>query len=609
MSDSQRRPRPGHPTQPAHPSYPNYPDPYRNPQAPAQNAQQGWPPQDGGARPDDGYANPDPYAGYPDPGAGQAADPYAEHDPHQGYPDPYAQQRAPQGQPRQTQYADPYRHPDEPAPVAEDPYSQPTLNVPHAPQGYGEQPGQNQSPYAARFEPYAAPGDGYGRQPQHRQQPPYPQHSAEPQQPALRGGNYDDWPATAPPETTGQPVYPQYPQGGQNWDQFADGEPAAHPGHSEQAYSAGYAEPGEPHLSWAQDGRSPYGGDAGADPYSPHLATGAPHGQEMAVDPDYDDYDDVGEETGSQGRSRVVTIVAALVGAIVVGGGLAYGYQTFVGGDTRIGAGPPVVRGDAVAAKSRPTDPGGRTFDNTDSQVLDRISSEGRTSGSRDANGTKRVPTVMIGRDGQVVTTGAAALPPEDSPREPVVSVPGLTVVDGFAAQRQAAAQGAVAPPAAGRPIVVTPPASPPTTRALSPVRPASVTSAPELPSAKPTPPAGTTTALNVPRAAPPKAQPTTPKARPIPAAPSGSGYVAVLASVPVSGTSRLEALKTFADIQQNYGSVLSNRTPDVREADLGARGRYHRLMVGPPSSRENANALCKQLKSAGYPSCWITAY
>jgi hypothetical protein len=107
-----------------------------------------------------------------------------------------------------------------------------------------------------------------------------------------------------------------------------------------------------------------------------------------------------------------------------------------------------------------------------------------------------------------------------------------------------------------------------------------------------------------------PTTKPQQPKTTATPRASSGgNGYVAVLASVPVSGSSRLDSLKTFADIQQKYGTVLSNRTPDVREANLGARGRYHRLMVGPPSSAENANSLCKELKSAGYPSCWITAY
>ena len=93
-------------------------------------------------------------------------------------------------------------------------------------------------------------------------------------------------------------------------------------------------------------------------------------------------------------------------------------------------------------------------------------------------------------------------------------------------------------------------------------------------------------------------------------AAPDGSnGYVVVLASVPASGSSRLVALKKFADMQQQYGSVLQNKTPDVREANLGQKGTYHRLLVGPPGSRAQASALCGELKQAGYKDCWVTAY
>jgi cell division septation protein DedD len=113
----------------------------------------------------------------------------------------------------------------------------------------------------------------------------------------------------------------------------------------------------------------------------------------------------------------------------------------------------------------------------------------------------------------------------------------------------------------------------------------------------------------------PAAAKPAAPK-KPAPAptstarASTGSnGYVAVLASVPVSAQSRLSALQRFADMQQQYGSVLLNKTPDIREANLGAKGTYHRLLVGPPGSRAQASALCSQLKSAGYTDCWVTAY
>lgn len=91
--------------------------------------------------------------------------------------------------------------------------------------------------------------------------------------------------------------------------------------------------------------------------------------------------------------------------------------------------------------------------------------------------------------------------------------------------------------------------------------------------------------------------------------APSGAGYVAVLASVPASGSSRIDALKQFADMQQKYGAILQNKTPDVQEANLGEKGTYHRLLVGPPGSRDSASQLCSDLKGQGYSNCWVTAY
>jgi cell division septation protein DedD len=90
---------------------------------------------------------------------------------------------------------------------------------------------------------------------------------------------------------------------------------------------------------------------------------------------------------------------------------------------------------------------------------------------------------------------------------------------------------------------------------------------------------------------------------------PSGLGYVAVLASVPASGTSRITALQQYADLQQRYAGILQNKTPDVTEANLGEKGRYHRLVVGPPGSKDGANSVCSQLKTAGYTSCWVMAY
>ena len=104
--------------------------------------------------------------------------------------------------------------------------------------------------------------------------------------------------------------------------------------------------------------------------------------------------------------------------------------------------------------------------------------------------------------------------------------------------------------------------------------------------------------------------QPPVPKSQdgcraPVAATSAASGYVAVLSSK----TSRMDALKAFADLQQKYGDVLASKTPDVQEANLGEKGVRYRAVVGPPGSRDAASGVCKQLKTAGYTDCWVTAY
>jgi cell division protein FtsN len=105
--------------------------------------------------------------------------------------------------------------------------------------------------------------------------------------------------------------------------------------------------------------------------------------------------------------------------------------------------------------------------------------------------------------------------------------------------------------------------------------------------------------------AAPPPAREAAPKAAASVVTASTTGYVAVLSSQ----KSRMDALKAFADLQQKYGDVLSSKTPDVQEANLGDKGVWYRAVVGPPVSRDAASGICSQLKAAGYAGCWVTAY
>lgn len=186
--------------------------------------------------------------------------------------------------------------------------------------------------------------------------------------------------------------------------------------------------------------------------------------------------------------------------------------------------------------------------------------------------------------------------------------VSGMTL--GGTATTAAATPANAAP--AKKPIVVKPPA------AKAPVKVANVKPA----AAKPPPVSDVKPPPVVKPVVKPQAQPAAKpapkkvavaKPAPTPAAtgpkPTGAGYVAVLASVPVSKTSRMDSLKQFADMQQKYGTVLQNKTPDVQQANLGEKGTYHRLIAGPPGSAQSARSVCDGLKSAGYSSCWVLAY
>ncbi len=321
-------------------------------------------------------------------------------------------------------------------------------------------------------------------------------------------------------------------------------------------------------------------------------------------------------------------IAGAIVVAVGLGYGLAQGYKMILG--TAPDGATPVVRGDSAPTKTKPTDPGGKQFAHTDSKVMGRLGEgtpattasldtpsaspsdpEAAAGGDVDAGGARKVTTLVVGRDGSIVPpqAPAAAPPAEPGGNAGAVAVPGVTMVDGFGGQYPGAVTTTATavpdtarqtPPAARQPLVVTPPrvrGCPPPSPRAEPLRvePGCRSQASDAPIGC-ADEAGGACSRRVPGSAAPTAT-------------GGNGYVVVLASVPASGGSRLVALKKFADMQQKYGSVLQNKTPDVREANLGAKGIYHRLLVGPPGSRAQASALCGELKSAGYKDCWVTAY
>jgi len=350
-----------------------------------------------------------------------------------------------------------------------------------------------------------------------------------------------------------------------------------------------------PHQEWAQQ-PDPRGYDLGnympAD--TPAYAPAQPQHGYGESDSDFNDMVEDDEEP-RRGR-RALMIVAALVGAIGLGGGLAYTYKTFVASK---GGRPQLIKtADFGPNKVKPMVPGGREFAHTDKKLVNRLgddgtqqaASEAQDRAGEDRDAPRRVKIIDI-KPGEQASASAAP-----------VTVPGLMIDNlGPSTQPPPGAVRAGAPP----PVQQASIQQPPPVRAVQPP-PVRVVTPPAAEA--PPPPKQQMAAAAPPRVAVPKSP--SPAAVPQAAAPQTtgtSGYVAVLSSQ----KSRMDALKAFADLQQKYGDVLMSRTPDVQEADLSARGlgTMYRLVVGPPGSRDAASGVCSQLKTAGYTGCWVTAY
>jgi hypothetical protein len=363
-------------------------------------------------------------------------------------------------------------------------------------------------------------------------------------------------------------------------------------------YAGGYGQAPQP--AWGPQG-DPRGLDLGnympAEQNYPAPAQEVGHFGPMQAD--YGDADaeyDEGlaeDDDDRSGRRRGVIIAVALVGAIAIGGAMAYTYRAFLGGG---GGRAPLIRlTDNGPNKIKPDDPGGREFAHTDKKLLNRLNEPSQAGSGpdaqqdragEDANAPRKVRVIPIAPGGAPEAT--ASNPPVRPAGAPVaVGVPGV-VLENFGMPNSVPAQPQqVTSPA--RPVAVAPP--------VKVSIPAS-----EAPAGDHAPPARKPAPA---KALVPKLKQAAVINQPAAAPSASSGFVAVLASK----KSRMDALKAFADLQQKYGDVLAAKTPDVQEADLGDKGVWYRAVVGPPGSREAASGVCSQLKMAGHAGCWVAAY
>ena len=498
-------------------------------------------------------------------------------------------------------------------PLPDDPFTAPPTGqgAPSWPPqpAYAPQPGHGQAPSYAAQPPYAQP-QPYAAHEGHAQpqaQPYYfPKSAAEPDaasayapQPVAHQLPFDNTAQPAPgfpPQLQSAQAAPRWPQQhdprsydlGNYMPSAAQGYPPAEPAQFQQAL-----DPAPHHHPGLDPGEMARPGDA---------RFAAPQHGYGESDADFDEMLAEDEEEPRRGR-RGMMIAAALVGAIGLGGALAYTYKTFVAS----GGGPaPVIKAaDFGPNKVKPVVQDGKAFANTDKKLLNRLGEDGSAPNSigvapppapeaadertsDDPNAPRKVKIIPITPAPQA---GAAPVttPPRSANPAPLITVPGVTLEPMVPPQAQT-------PPSAAR--VMLPPPQPQAKAAQQP------------PVAKAEPPPAAESQAPVKKAAPVAVKTPVPKTKTAavaPAAPAAaaSGYVAVLSSK----KSRMDALKAFADMRDKYGDVLASKTPDVQEVNLGDKGVWYRAVVGPPGSREAAVGLCTQLKTAGYANCWVTAY
>jgi len=314
---------------------------------------------------------------------------------------------------------------------------------------------------------------------------------------------------------------------------------------------------------------------------------------EPAVDADFLDSAAAPGEGKEKRGKRTLVVASALIGSLALGGALAFAYKNsgaIIGGSGE----PPLIQADGRPVKQAPDEPGGKQFPHKNKLIYDRLAGEGAAEDEKIVPRQEEVATAAQqqaapeGGDAQTASDGETAAPglAVEGPKKvkTLVVSPDGTVMEPQIPPAQALAVPSV-PQVPQVPQVPGAPGSATTSsQAAAPATPA------PAPARKPAAPTRTATA---------------PAPQPPVAAASGGQYVVQVAA----RKSQTDALAAFADLQQKYPSLLSDYRPLIERADLGSKGVWYRLRVGPLNQKTSAATLCQKLKSAGMSSCLVRPY
>ena len=364
------------------------------------------------------------------------------------------------------------------------------------------------------------------------------------------------------------------------------------------------------------------------------------------------------EEVAGRRRSgRVFALVAGVLAVVAVGGAGVFLFR----GDGGAGSPPPIIMAEGGPTKVQPEDAnGGAEADSQSKLIYDRVGESGGADDTRLVTGESEIGSIPAddasvsdnpisrviipggpgddqpftgdGTDGETTLAGNGfpPLPGEEAQSEigprmvrTVVVKPDGTIISSEATGIDE--DGNVLPDSFDSDLAATDDMLPELPRSemdsvleggnlavnLDPL---------SQPQAAPAPPAQASPAQAEPEPLPTPAPPDPPPAQQPAAAPQpppqqqvaartdNNGPIDLAGTAPAAGgvlvqvaaqRSEEAALASYRSLQQRYPSILGAFQPRIVRADLGERGVYYRVRVGPFADSD-ASRLCNDLKAAG---------
>jgi hypothetical protein len=273
---------------------------------------------------------------------------------------------------------------------------------------------------------------------------------------------------------------------------------------------------------------------------------------------------------------RLVLFIGGVVLAVALATGVAY---VMLQGENPVAA-PPIVAPAISAAKAMPADgeqnlPSNESVDETHTGSIGKLaaaaSDEAPASGDHPAAGDADADQVSAGKP----PPGASPAPVAVAPAEPG-GAPANASGDATPASDDEGAAGYASPASAAAAGGPTPPPKPADKPEVLKARGGAI-SPTETDAGKPTPDS--------------------------PVAPPGRVFVQVSAQ-----KSESAARSTYRGLQVKFPSILGKFGPNIQRADLGDKGVFYRVRVGP-FALADAQKICGNYKADGGSDCLIARH